>query len=104
MVPRCSRDRLLNGTLQVRLLCGFAVELPHQGAGLKSVLAIGDNILAGLEAGIDESLPLADLRNGHRPHLYCAVGPDHVDVRAVRTLLHSRSSDRQRVVTSFEKQ
>src|SRR5260370_24383686 len=104
MVPRCSRDRLLDRALQVGLLCGLSVQLLYQRAGLKAVLAVDDDVFATLEAGIDESLPLADLCHGHRPHLYRAIGPDHVDVGAVWTLLHSRGGDRRRVVTAIEKQ
>src|SRR5260221_14573678 len=103
MVPRYSRNRLLYSTLQVGLLRRFAMQLLHQRPRLEPVLPIDDDVLATLKAGIDEGLPLADLCNGNRPHLYRAIGPDHVDIRAVWTLLHRRGGDRRSVVAGLKK-
>ena len=47
-------------------------------AGLQLVLSVGHDPLVRGETGVDEGLPVADLRDGDRPDLDRIVGIDDV--------------------------
>src|SRR5215510_2539656 len=102
MAPRCSWDRLLHRALQVRFLRRLAVQLAHGRARLQSVLAVDHDLLVSLQAGIDQRLPVTDLRYRDQAHLHFFVGPDDPDIRALRALLHGRGRDRQAVVPRIQ--
>ena len=78
----------------VGLLGRLAVQHRHLAAGLQPVLPLDHDLLVRLEPGIDQRLSLADLRHRDRAHLHRAVGPDHIDICAVRPLLHRRGRER----------
>ena len=73
-------------------------------AGLQLVLSIDDHLLVGLEAGVDECLAFADLRNFDRADRYGAVGIDHIGVGPLRALLHDRCGNGQAVMPRIEDQ
>ena len=73
-------------------------------AGLQFVLSVDDDLLVGLEAGVDERLPLADLRDLDRADRDGAVRVDDVCVGALRTLLHDRCGNGQAVMPRVEEQ
>ena len=49
-------------------LRGLAVQLPNAAAFLEAVLAVDHDVLARLQALIDQRLPVADLRDGDGTH------------------------------------
>ena len=60
------------------------------GARLQLVLSVDHDLLVSVEAGVDESLSVADLRDGNRPDRDGVVGIDDVRVGSFRTLLAFR--------------
>jgi hypothetical protein len=58
----------------------LAVQDRDMRAGLQLVLSVDHDLLVGREAGVDESLSVADLRDGNRPELDGVVGIDDVSV------------------------
>jgi len=93
----------------LRALCGgflgrLAVQDPDLGAGLKLVLPVDHDLLVGVQPGVDERLPVADLSDGNRPDRDRVVGIDDVRVGSFRTLLHNRCSDGQAVMPRVEEQ
>src|SRR5215475_9282330 len=75
MAPRCSWDRLLHRALQVRFLRRLAVQLAHGRARLQSVLAVDHDLLVSLQAGIDQRLPVTDLRYRDQAHFTFSSAP-----------------------------
>ena len=73
-------------------------------AGLQLVLSVDDDLLVGLEAGVDERLALADLRDLDRADRYGAVRIDHIGVGSLRALLHDRCGNGQAVMPRVEEQ
>src|SRR6266436_1350338 len=81
--PRCSiwaRWSELGG----RISCGGL----HVRAGLQSILAVHDDLLTGLQAGIDQGLTLLDQGDLHWPDFDGQVLLDYKRVRAVRSTLN----------------
>src|SRR6266567_2033516 len=104
MARRYSRDLLFHRALQVRLLCLLTLEFLHADAGYQPILTLSDDFFIGLKTGVHQSLSFTDLRNRDGTCLYCFVGTDHPDERAVRTLLHGRSRDGQTIVPRIAKE
>src|SRR6185295_14226808 len=118
MAPRCSWDRgqglnfhgssswdrRLLGALLGGLFGGLAVQDDDPRAGLELVLAVDHDLLVGLEARVDERLPIADLSDAHRPDLGRVVGLDHVSVGPFLALLHNRGRHGQAVAPGLEQQ
>ena len=73
-------------------------------AGLQIVLSVDHDLLVGPEAGVDESLSVADLRDGNRADRDGVVGIDDVRVGSFRTLLHDRCGNGQAVMPRIEEQ
>src|SRR6266513_1984828 len=71
-----------------RRLCGM-----HARAGLKFVLAIYDDSLAGFETLVNQRHPAFDLRNLQRPYLDRLVVLDDKRERALRPALNHRSGN-----------
>jgi len=61
MVRKYSWDRRLQRVLCSRFLCRLAVQQRDMRAQLQFVLSVDHHPLAGLETGINERLPIADL-------------------------------------------
>jgi len=80
------------------------VQHPDTRAGLQLVLSVDHDLLIGLEAGVNERLAAADLRDLDRPVLNRVVGIDDVGVGSTWTLLHSRCSDGQAVTPCIDEQ
>ena len=72
--------------------------------GLQLVLSVGDDLFVGLEARVDECLPLADLRDLDRADRDRAIRIDHIGIGALRALLHDRSGYGQAVMPRVEEQ
>src|SRR5713226_2755293 len=104
MVRICSWDRRLLRGLCDGFLCRLAMQHRDTRARLQLVLSVDHDLIVGLEAGIDEGLAAADLRDLDRPVLYRAVGIDDVDVGSIWTLLHSRCRDGQAVMPCIDEQ
>ena len=62
------------GALRGRFLRRLAVQDRHLRPGLQLVLAVDHDLLVGLQAGIDQRLAGADLRDVDRPNLDRVVG------------------------------
>ena len=73
-------------------------------AGLQLVLSVDDDLLVGFEAGVDERLPLADLRDLDRADRHGAVRVDHVCIGSLRALQHDRCGNGQAVMPRVEEQ
>ena len=73
-------------------------------AGLQLVLSVDHDLLVGLEAGIDQRLAVADLRDLDRADCHGAVGIDHIGVGSLRALLHDRCGNGQAVMPGIEQQ
>ena len=95
----CLLRGLCNG-----FLCCLAVQHRDTRARLQLVLSVDHDLLIGLEAGINEGLAAADLRDLDRPALDRALGIDDIDVGAVRALLHSRCSDGEAIMYRIDEQ
>src|SRR3954470_2073796 len=63
----------------------------HVRAGLQPILAVHDNLLTRLQAGIDQSLPLLNERDLHRADFDRQVLLDYESVGAVRSTLNDGS-------------
>src|ERR1700682_695286 len=74
------------------------------GTGLQLVLSVDHDLLVGLEAGIDERLAVADLRDLDRADCHGAAGIDHIRVGALRALLDDRCGTGQAVMPCVEEQ
>src|SRR5450631_1396487 len=104
MARKCSWDRL-----SLRALCGGIVRrLTLQDrdmcAGLQLVLSVYHDLLIGLEAGVDESLPVADLCDCNWADCHGAVLIDHIHVGSLRTLLHDRCGNGQAIMPRIEEE
>src|SRR5258708_36245238 len=69
---------------------------------LQFVLSVDHDLLIGLEAGINESLAVADLRDLDWADGHGAVGIDDVSVGPFRTLLHDRGGNGQALVPDLD--
>src|SRR3984893_6076373 len=98
MVRKCSRDRRLQRALCGGFFGGASVQDRHMGAGLQLVLPVGNDLLVGLEAGVDECLALADLRHLDWADCYRAVRVYHIGVGSLRPLLNDRCWNGQAVM------
>src|SRR5580700_5104888 len=94
--------RLLRALLDGFLRC-LAVQHRHMRAGLQLVLSVDDDLLIGLEAGIDERLAAADLSDLNRSAPDGIVVIDDVHVSSARSLLHRRCRDGQAIVPCIDK-
>src|SRR5580704_19610406 len=73
-------------------------------AGLQFVLSVDYDLLVRLEAGIDQRLSVADLRDLDWAEFHGAVRIDDISVGSVRTLLHDRCGNGQAVMPCIEEQ
>ena len=73
-------------------------------AGLQLVLSVDHDLLVGLEAGIDQRLAVADLRDLDWPDRDGVVRVDDISVGPVRTLLHDRCGNGQAVMPRIDEQ
>ena len=65
----------------------------HLGSGLKLVLPIYDDLLAGLEAIVDERFAAFRLRDFNRAQFHGLIGPDEKCVSTVRAALDHAGGD-----------
>src|SRR5271163_2341697 len=98
MVRKCSWDGRLQGVLCRFFLCCLTVQYRDMGSRLQFVLSVDNDLLVGLEAGINQRLAVADLRDLDWARLDGEVRFDDVSVGSVRTFLRDRCGDRQAVV------
>src|ERR1700722_484412 len=104
MARKCSWDRRLQCVLCGRFLRGLAVQDGDLRAWLQLVLSIDHHLLAGLETGINERLPVADLRYLDWSDGHGAVRIDDIGVGSFRTLLHDRRGNSQAVMPCIDEQ
>src|ERR1700676_4673913 len=71
---------------------------------LQLVLSIDHYLLIGLEAGINERLPVADLRDLDWSDGHGGVRVDDISVRSFRTFLHDRCGNGQAVMPCIDEQ
>src|SRR5580704_188005 len=102
MVRKCSRDRRLQRALCGGFFGGASVQDRHMGAGLQLVLPVGNDLLVGAKARVDECLALADLRHLDWADCYRAVRIDHIGVGSLRPLLYDRCGNGQAVMPRIE--
>src|SRR5712671_2271718 len=74
------------------------------GARLQLVLSVDHDLLVALEAGINESLAIADLRDLDWADGHGAVWIDDVGVGSFRALLHDRGGYGQAVMPRIQEQ
>src|SRR5258708_15738972 len=104
MARKCSwYRRLLRGWCGGFVGC-LAVQDREMRAGLQLVLPVDHDLLVGLEAGINERLAVADLRDLDWADCHGAVRIDHVRVGSLRALLHDRCGNGQAVMPCIEEQ
>src|ERR1700722_12265233 len=104
MVRKYSWNRGLQCVLCSRFLCGLAVQDGDMRAWLQLVLSVDHHLLVGLETGINERLPVTDLRDLDWSDGHGAVRIDDIGVGSFRTLLHDRGGNSQAVMPCIDEQ
>src|SRR4030088_360126 len=104
MARKCSWDGSLLGVLCSGFLCRLTGQDRHMCTRLQLVLSVDHDLLVGMEAGINQRLAVADLRDLDWADRHRVVGIDDISVGSLRTLLHDRAGNGQATMPCIEEQ